>query len=1119
MRIFFLFIVFIVISNTQAQLPLAFIKNASVQNDLPAYSVAIGLDGTIFVGYEDGLRAYSYNGESFELKAYIYNGGDARDLAIGSDGTIFVANMYDGLRAYSFDGENFVNTAHISGDGEAHGVAIGANGTVFVANLWDGLRAYRYNGSSFTSSGHYNNNYDSHDVAVGPDSTIFLANAWGGLRAFNYNGASFSLRAYINNGDEDDRDALKVEVDSGGTIFLANGRDGLRAYTLEGNSFTNTAHIDNGGEAWGIAIDSEGTVYLANDIDGLRAYIYDGSSFLNTAHIDEVDNARDLAIGPDGTVVLASEWDGLFSYTYTGFGGIPFLFVTPNFCFRNNTYNASILGVNTHFSDGAGPSKIWMSKNEIDIQANNFQVISNTSIDVEFTIPFDIPVGLWDINIETSTDSVISLNSAIDVVVEGNYALRFDGNNDYLIIPAHDSLNMANSSVSLSAWIKFSGSSYNEQVIIEHDNFWESSGSYHLTSWESNHLRFSFNNINEDIDYTIDFNDGRWHHIVGMLDSENNMARLYYDGILVVEKTVYREIGASIAPTFIGSRGGTDQFFIGEIDEVQIWNKALTLQEIRASMYSHLTGTEEGLAGYWSFYEGTGSTVNDLSDNNSHGTIHGATWVGSGAPMGTLKIFCYPNYGYQNHNLFTNIQGTNTHFSEEIKNVWLSKEDRSIIADRYKTISNTLIEAKFYIPQDTSPGQWSINVETTVDSIITMPFGIEVLPPPSVTSQSSNTSSWLRSIYAINDQTCWSVGNDGSIQRTVDGGMTWESQTSGTSNVLNSTFFSNEMTGWATGQYGTILNTTNGGEDWNEQTSGTSNNLQSIFFINGQTGWTVGRSGTILKTMDGGTNWVPQNSESTSWLYSVCFVTANNGWAVGSNGTILNTADGGETWESQVSGTTNYLSSAHFYDSDTGWVVGSSGTILKTSDGGNNWTVINSGITEWLKSTFFRDAQTGWAVGTNGVLIMTLDGGESWSTRKTWTNKTLNSMIFADDISGWVVGETGTVLNLTMNNLATAIEEENLVFSLPKGFELFQNYPNPFNPITAIGYRLLAVSDVELGIYNMLGQKVAVLVSERQSAGSYQVHWDASGFASGIYWYRIITDNGFSDTKKLLLLK
>jgi hypothetical protein len=60
---------------------------------------------------------------------------------------------------------------------------------------------------------------------------------------------------------------------------------------------------------------------------------------------------------------------------------------------------------------------------------------------------------------------------------------------------------------------------------------------------------------------------------------------------------------------------------------------------------------------------------------------------------------------------------------------------------------------------------------------------------------------------------------------------------------------------------------------------------------------------------------------------------------------------------------------------------------------------------------------------------------------------------------------------------------------------------------------------VDLNIYNLLGQKVVTLVSERQQAGTYKVEWDASGFACGVYYYQLKCDAGFIQTKKLLLLK
>ena len=88
----------------------------------------------------------------------------------------------------------------------------------------------------------------------------------------------------------------------------------------------------------------------------------------------------------------------------------------------------------------------------------------------------------------------------------------------------------------------------------------------------------------------------------------------------------------------------------------------------------------------------------------------------------------------------------------------------------------------------------------------------------------------------------------------------------------------------------------------------------------------------------------------------------------------------------------------------------------------------------------------------------------------------------------------------------------------PAVFKLNQNYPNPFNPVTMINYQLPMTSDVELSVYNLLGQKVATLVNVRQRAGYHQIEWGAGGFSSGIYYYRIEAGD-FQDVKKMVLLR
>ena len=91
--------------------------------------------------------------------------------------------------------------------------------------------------------------------------------------------------------------------------------------------------------------------------------------------------------------------------------------------------------------------------------------------------------------------------------------------------------------------------------------------------------------------------------------------------------------------------------------------------------------------------------------------------------------------------------------------------------------------------------------------------------------------------------------------------------------------------------------------------------------------------------------------------------------------------------------------------------------------------------------------------------------------------------------------------------------------STPVEYTLLQNYPNPFNPTTTISYQLDQPGMVNLVIYDILGRKVDTLVNEMKSPGSYSVTWNAEGFASGVYFYRVEFEGSKVLTRKMLLLK
>jgi hypothetical protein len=105
---------------------------------------------------------------------------------------------------------------------------------------------------------------------------------------------------------------------------------------------------------------------------------------------------------------------------------------------------------------------------------------------------------------------------------------------------------------------------------------------------------------------------------------------------------------------------------------------------------------------------------------------------------------------------------------------------------------------------------------------------------------------------------------------------------------------------------------------------------------------------------------------------------------------------------------------------------------------------------------------------------------------------------------------------LVVSDLPTSLRDP--LYQIPHKFSLFQNYPNPFNPVTMIKYQIPINSDVELSIYNLLGQKVTTMVNEHQQAGFHQVEWDASGISSGVYFYQLVSGE-YREVRKMMLLR
>lgn len=388
--------------------------------------------------------------------------------------------------------------------------------------------------------------------------------------------------------------------------------------------------------------------------------------------------------------------------------------------------------------------------------------------------------------------------------------------------------------------------------------------------------------------------------------------------------------------------------------------------------------------------------------------------------------------------------------------------------------------------------------------------------PVKWTAQQSPTTQNLYGIAFIDSTTWVAVGNEGTIIRSTDGGRDWAHVSSPVNDQLRSVAFLG-LTGLAVGISGRVLRSTDGGLNWTEETRPTTRNLYSVS-ISSFMAVITGEEGTILVSYDSGLTWTPHTAGTASILFGVS-VNDSTAVGVGGQGAVVMSVDGGAGWGLTILGQNIFFYSTSFVNGSTGWAVGSSlangNVIIHSSDYGFVWDAEQAPTAEQLFGVSFISLTSGFAAGTNGTIIYTSDGGITWSNMLSGTTQTLNSISFTDPVRGIVVGDGGTILKSYENGPLKTTEER---APHPDYFSLEQNYPNPFNPSTQIKYSIPADGYVSLKIFNLLGKEIAEIVNGFRKAGEHQVSFDASELPSGIYLYRLETNNR-AMVKKMMVIK
>ena len=297
----------------------------------------------------------------------------------------------------------------------------------------------------------------------------------------------------------------------------------------------------------------------------------------------------------------------------------------------------------------------------------------------------------------------------------------------------------------------------------------------------------------------------------------------------------------------------------------------------------------------------------------------------------------------------------------------------------------------------------------------------------------------------------------------------------------------------------------------------------------------------VLTTNDGGNTWeeigedsgVPSVIGSYAWLGNWDVVGDNIWYPVFSpedsttNTVILHSSDRGQNWVTLPvpdDFSESYIRIT-FSNENDGFITNGDGVTSVSSDGGQTWSdpVEHEGYQIRMPACA-KGSETIFARNNNEI-IRSDDWGETWYSQGEPTNAFVKSFDVVDENVVWAAGDNQLILKTTNGGgtgLSTVRDPSNPM--IPENITLEQNYPNPFNPYTKIKFKIEQSGPVRLSIFNVLGQEVRILVSNRKmDMGYYTELWDGKDnhgiyVPTGNYFYRI-EQNGAIRNKKMVLLK
>ncbi len=371
-------------------------------------------------------------------------------------------------------------------------------------------------------------------------------------------------------------------------------------------------------------------------------------------------------------------------------------------------------------------------------------------------------------------------------------------------------------------------------------------------------------------------------------------------------------------------------------------------------------------------------------------------------------------------------------------------------------------------------------------------------------------------------------GKISMITKTTNAGLNWQ-KTFINNAALYEMSFANDLTGYVGGKgyygYDYIFKTTNGGINWiiidSLQGGSSFDNRVRMRFCDANTGLVFSDLYYHLyKTTNGGNNWISTDANFTSpnQIYNI---DANN-WVFCLEGSLDVSTNGGVNW---IIGSNTGFFAVSFINNQTGFGTShdnSPGQLFKTINGGISWTQIFPAQTPLQRFYHinFRNENTGYRSGqvdtNNGVIYKTTNGGYNWSMQYSNRYTYLNDMYFIDNNTGYCAGSGGLIFKTTTGG---EVFVSNISSEVPDKFELGQNYPNPFNQSTIFNLQCSMKGNVSVKVFDAAGREVQTLVNETLAPGTYQVRFDGSGLASGLYYYQLAINKEQLAVKKMVMVK